>query len=72
MYVPPVPGELLDTSKAFVAVGTDRPRPAVPVTSATALDGLDSFMPSGSVGPTRSLGYVSSHLDHGNLETLTS
>ena len=61
MYVLPVPGELLGTSKASVAIGTDSPRPAVHVTIAAVLGGLDSYMPSGFVSP--SLGYVSLYSD---------
>ena len=61
MYVLPVPGELLGTSKASIAIGTDIPRPAVHVTTAAVLGGLNSYMPSGFVSP--SLGYVSLYLD---------
>jgi hypothetical protein len=64
VYVPPMPGELLGTSKASVALAigaySTRPRrPVVHVTTAavTVLRGMGSYMPSGFV--RLSLWYVS-------------
>ena len=63
VYVFPVTGELLCTSKAFVTIDTDSLHPTAHITTVVALGGLDSYMPSGAVGP--SLGHVSLHSDQG-------
>jgi hypothetical protein len=68
VYVLPVPCELLCTSKAFVAIGTDSPAClAVHVTSASesVLSVLDNHMLSDSTGRGSGLGCDNLYSDHG-------
>jgi hypothetical protein len=70
VYVLPVPGELLGTSKTSFAIGTDSLSVPVHVTTVTVLIALDSYMPSGSL--RQSLRHVSCTRTVSYLAILTS
>jgi hypothetical protein len=63
VYVLPVPGEFLGTSKTSLAIGTDSLRPAVRATTAAILDAMGNYMPPGPA--ELSLRYVNLYSHHG-------